>query len=118
MTTVYDDRIYGTTAVYTAPQHNDLLGQCEYVSVQTVVRSVGGTSPTLSVATESSNDQSNWIAGGTYVISAADISGTNKTQSGSFTQTSGLGATRLKIWLGGTAPEAHLVISVCRRTAG
>ncbi|MBI4704635.1 MAG: hypothetical protein HY744_26320 [Deltaproteobacteria bacterium] len=117
--TVFNDRIYGITATYTAPQHNDRLGQCEYLSFQALIMSVGGTNTTLTVGYETSNDQLNWIGSTGNIINAVDITGANKTHSGTLTQTNGLGAMRLKISLGGTTPvEAHVAIIACGRTAG
>lgn len=115
---VFDDFIMGTESVYTAEQYNDGMGLADQFAIQAVADQVSGTTPTLTVQIQHSNDQRNWVdKSGTAEINAQSLSASATTvkvgtDSGS---TPTLGYRRLKITLGGTTPVAHVKLFACGR---
>jgi hypothetical protein len=115
---VFDDFVASTTAVYTAAQHNSLLGQFDKMAFQLVADKTSGTSPTVTVAYEHSADQRNWeqknsppeinalsIPAGSTTPKTAYETGANPSNAFG----------RLKVQLGGTSPEGHIKIWVTAR---
>lgn len=102
---VFDDSVEGTTAVYTAPEWNGLLAMTTALEIMAIVTQVGGTTPTLTVASQIGPDNRNWIDRlPTPEIDAAALSTTAQTiaagKSAADEFTSGF--VRMKITLGGT----------------
>ena len=115
----FNDVINGTTTVYTPTKLNEALGQCDKLSVQAVADQSSGTSPTLKVDVEHSNDQRNWAvktaAIGATTIPAGATTSLFGNDPGS-TPTGGF--VRLALTLGGTTPAAHVKVTVCGRDDG
>lgn len=114
---VFNDVVYGTTAVYTPTRLNEVLAQVDQLSVQAIADQSGGTSPTLAVVLEHSNDQRNWLTK-TTLISATSIPAASTTPlfgaDPGTTPTGGFA--RLAITVGGSSnPNAHIKIMVCGR---
>lgn len=117
---VFDDSVDGTTAVYTPPSVEPLLGLCEALTISGYAAGVSGTTPTLTVRIEQSPDQRHWSdRNGTAEINAASLSTTAETtfqgNDGSPVGATRPGFARLKITLGGTTPKARLRIWVTGR---
>jgi hypothetical protein len=117
---VFDDNVDGTTAVYSSPRFDALLGLSDALSLSGYAVSATGSSPTLSVQVEQSPDRQRWTArNGTAEISAASLSTTAETtfqgNDGSPVAATRPGFARLKITLGGSTPRAHVKIWVTGR---
>jgi hypothetical protein len=108
---VFEERIEGTTAVYSSPEFDDLLASASTVIIVAWVTNVSGTSPTLTVAIEQSPDRVHWIPAEASQINAESIPPTPNPFGGD-PATPGTGFARLKITLGGTTPAADLAIWV------
>lgn len=110
------DVVAGTTTTYTPAEHNSAFGATDKFAVQTTVDQVTGTSPTITMAFEASNDQRIWVNKTTYRSGAALSTTTSQTfvdvDSGS-SPTLGFG--RFAITLGGTNPQARVKMIVCGR---
>lgn len=121
-TLMFDENIEGTTALYTDPSHNGLLGLVEKLSIFAVSDSCGVVSGTitLTVQIEESADQVRWSnKAGTAEINAATLSTSAVTVSvgrdaGTVPSS---GYVRLRISLGGTgtSQEGHIRIWVTGR---
>lgn len=115
---LYDENLEGTTALYTDPSNNALLGSVEKLTLFTIADTVSGTTPTLTVQIEESPDQVNWSnKAGTAEINAVALSTSQKTitvgrDNGSVPSA---GFLRLRVVLGGTTPKAHIRIWVTGR---
>ena len=116
----FDDVVNGTTVVYTTTRLNEVLGQPDRVSLEAVADQSGGTSPTLKVDLEHSNDQRNWAVKSTPIGVTAIPVGATTAIFGADAGTTPTGAfVRLAITLGGTGgPNAHVKIHVCARDDG
>lgn len=116
---VFDNVITGAGPWYSGAEFNRLIGQADMYAVQTYATSVGGSSPTVTVASEMSGDSQNWIATGVTEISAQAIS-TMAAAAGSNNGATYLAANvRLKITIGGTSgPQCRLKIYVTCRSKG
>lgn len=115
---MYDENVEGTTALYTDPTHNNLLGSVEKLSIFALTDTVSGTSPTLTVQIEESGDQVHW----TNKVATPEINGTALSTSAVTTAvgrdagtTPSAGFLRLRVVLGGTSPKAHVRIWVTGR---
>lgn len=115
---IYDENVEGTTALFTDPSHNGLLGSVEKLSIFAITDTVSGTSPTLLVQIEESGDQVHWVNKiGSAEIPATAISTTALTTlvgRDQGTQPS-QGFLRLRVVLGGTSPKAHVRLWVTGR---
>jgi len=115
---MYDENIEGTTALFTDPSQNALLGSVEKLTIYTITDTVSGTSPTLTVQIEESPDQINWTnKSGTAEINGVALSTTQKTSTvGRDNGTvPASGFIRLRVSVGGTTPKAHIRIWVTGR---
>ena len=122
---VFDGAISGTgtTTVYTDPSLGSQLAQADKLFVHARVTQVSGTSPTLTIGVQTSND------GGVNFDTSANqkatpINGTSLTANsvnniyGSDTNTNiGGGFYRFAVTLGGTNPSAQVELYVCGREA-
>jgi len=115
---IYDENIEGTTALYTDPTHNGLLGSVEKLSIFALTDTVTGTTPTLTVQIEESGDQVHW----TNKVATAEINGTTLSTTVVTTavgrdggNTPSAGFLRLRVSLGGTTPKAHVRLWVTGR---
>jgi hypothetical protein len=115
---IYDENIEGTTALYTDPTHNGLLGSVEKLSIFAITDTVTGTAPTLTVQIEESGDQVHW----TNKIATAEINGTSLSTTAVTTAvgrdagtTPSGGFLRLRVSLAGTTPKAHVRLWVTGR---
>ena len=112
---LFSETMEGTTARYSSAEHNGLLGMAEKLVVQYRATKVSGTSPTLTVATEVSNDGIDWLPKTTIVSAQALTAG--QVNSGILDTGSAIHAAfvRLKVTLGGTTPAANVDLIVCGR---
>lgn len=115
---IYDENIEGTTALYTDPTHNGLLGSVEKLSIFALTDTVTGTTPTMTVQIEESGDQVHW----TNKIATAEINATSLSTTAVTTAvgrdaggTPSAGFLRLRVVLGGASPKAHVRIWVTGR---
>src|SRR5690242_14120879 len=103
---VFDNIISGTTTTwYSGTQFQRTVGMASWCALQTYATGVGGTTPTLSVASETSTDSVTWIATGNTEINGQLIStapsAAGQLLPGYGNNYLGLGAfVRFKIWLG------------------
>ena len=110
---VCNENIEGTGQVYTASELNALLASVEALSLFAVADTVSGSSPTLTVQIEESDDQVHWKSkGATAEINGVALSTAAKTiavgrDDGTIVSP---GYLRLKVQLGGTSPKAHVRI--------
>ncbi len=116
----YDDVVQGTSATYTPPHFDDLLGAVEQLSICVSASQVSGTSPTLTVQIEQGPDQIRWENRNTTAeINGAALSATadnvETANDGDPTATTRLAFARLRIQLGGTAPQARVKVWVVGR---
>ncbi len=116
----FDENVDGTTAVYTNPALEPLLGLTDALSISGYAAGTSGTTPTVTVQIEQSPDRRHW----TVRNATAEVNGTSLSTSAETTfqgnDGSPLGATRpgfarLKITLGGTSPKTRLKIWVTGR---
>jgi len=115
----YDHILEGTTATYTDPRLNDLLGSVEQLRLFAVTRDTSGTSPTLTVQIEESADNVRWTSKtGTAEINAValDVTPTTIARGSDDGATPSAGQVRLAISLGGTSPRTLLRLWVTGRT--
>lgn len=115
---IYDENVEGTTALYTDPSHNSLLGSVEKLSIFAITDTVSGTTPTLTVQIEESGDQVHWTnKAGTAEINGVTLSPTAITLAvGRDTgATPSSGFLRLRVSLGTTSPKAHVRLWVTGR---
>ena len=118
---IFDETIVGTTDVFTSPEHNLLLGQCDKHHFHAVIDQVSGTTPSLAGRFQHSGDQRNWdnkngsneLASGTLVTT-----GTNNTMGTDPGTAVGAGYGRMKFTLAGTNPVAHVKLYVTGRDSG
>lgn len=107
-------------AVYTPSELNARLGQADKFFFSARVAQGSGSSPTLTVLMEHSNDNVNWKTKSTP-INAQSISGASSgvvTLTGEDTGSSVCGAfVRFLIGLGGTTPSANVQVWVTGRTS-
>jgi hypothetical protein len=117
---VFDDAIEGTTAVYTSPIHDAMLGLSDSLSIYGVATQTTGTTPTITVQVEDGPDERRWRSrNGTAEVNAVSLSTTAETaftgNDGSPLGATRLGFVRLRIQLGGTSPVARVKIWVTGR---
>jgi hypothetical protein len=112
---VFDDVIVGTgTTWYTSDEFNDLLTRGDCFAAQLCTTKVSGSSPTITVVGEHSEDSEHWLAIGAGLTSAITegeplIMGAD----GFFPVL--LSRLRIRISLGGTNPRCHLKLYVTMR---
>jgi hypothetical protein len=109
---IFDDNVVGTTAVYTSPEFNDLLGQYERGAFQ-VVGDQATSGATVTVQQEHSADQRNWSnRNGSPEVNGAALSTSITTNTSGYELGTGTGHgyVRLRIQLAGTTPQAHIKI--------
>lgn len=105
----------GAVTEYSSPELNAALAQGEKRMVEMRIMQAGGTSPTITVKLERSNDNLTWdtTAQATFFSNASLANGT------SFAQDTGANVggcfARLSVTLGGTNPTAHIQIIVTAR---
>ncbi len=110
---VYDDFIFGTTAVFTADRFNELLGSANRLAIQVVADKATGTSPTFSLLVFHGADGRNFasILGAGAEIPATALNLTAVTLlNGAADYSSMLRYVRLRLTLGGTNPGAHVKV--------
>ncbi|MBZ0119264.1 MAG: hypothetical protein K8H88_19900 [Sandaracinaceae bacterium] len=115
---VFEGPISGTTAVYTPAELNGSLAQADKFFVSVRAAQSSGTSPTVTVTLEHSNDNVNFTSKAT-LINASALSTTAITNAfGSDLGTSNVGGAfmRLAIQLGGTTPASNLQVTLCGRS--
>jgi hypothetical protein len=115
--TAYDDFVQGTSATYYSDTtYNVALAMYDKVAVQVVADSASGTTPTLTVAWEHSNDGRNWHEKATLVDAGAVSTTATATFFGSDNgSTPSMALCRVAITLGGTTPACHVRVHVCAR---
>ncbi len=112
-----DQVINGNTTVESDPKLNDALGEGDTYTVQTYVANSGGTSPTITVKMQGSNDGKSWADRQT-ILNAQDISTSpyeNITESTADMVVTAQG--KLQVNLGGTNPYAYVRIVACTRSS-
>src|SRR5262245_64103475 len=103
------DVIAGTTTTYTPAEHNPALGATDKLAMQTIFDQVTGTTPTITMTLEHSNDQRNWVVKTT--LQSGTALATNGATSFIHTDagtTPTLGFVRIGFQLGGTTPQARV----------
>ena len=114
----FEQGISGTTAIQTTPEKYAMFAQAEKFFLQARATQVSGTSPTLTVAIEHSNDGVTWTTKATPIsafgLSAGAINGTTGSDLG--TAAVGGAKVRLTISLAGTTPSAFVEIWLTGRS--
>jgi hypothetical protein len=110
---VFDDFVFGTSAVFTPIRFDLLLGSVSRVALHLVADKATGTSPTVSVQAQHSTDgrtSTSVIVGGGFEIPATALSTTSTTSlTGAVDSSAGfLRRLRFQILLGGTNPGARI----------
>lgn len=103
---------------YSPPELNAALGKAEKYFFQVRPTQVAGTSPTLQLTLETSNDGVNWSVRSTP-ISATSITSTTQALFGNELGTAAVGGcyARVGIKLGGTTPVSFVEVWVTGRSA-
>lgn len=116
---VFDDRLTSSSAAYTSADFNVLLATYSRLRLQALVDQVSGTSPTLTVQVEHAADDRNFVSLNTTAeINAAGLTVggvTNIVSTGVLGARAMHGTTRLRVQLGGTAPQAYVKLWVTAR---
>jgi hypothetical protein len=110
---VFDDFVFGTSAVFTPIRYDLLLGSASRIALHLVADKATGTSPTVSVQAQHSTDGRNsspLSAVGGFEIPATALSTTSTTSlTGAVDSSAGfLRRLRFQILLGGTNPGARI----------
>ncbi len=104
----------GSTARYTSAEFNDLLGSRDRLIVHYTAGRVSGTSPTLTIELEGSNNGQDWQSLVPLVSAEPLVAGNVNTGRGNSDKD--LPAfVRLAITMGGTSPVAEVEIVACGR---
>ena len=115
---VYSDVMNdGTNTYYSDPECNAKLGMAEKFFIEARTSNVTGTTPTLAIALESSNDNVNWVPRSTVIVATAIASGTTLTGSELGTAAVGGRFQRFTLKLAGTTPNAYVELWVTARNA-
>lgn len=115
----FNDSLTGTGTTYSPTRFNEVLGSFDKLAIQIVAEQPGGTTPTITVAMEHSNDQRNWVSKSTLTsgtaVSTSAPTVVVATDSGS---TPTLAFVRFAVSMGGTSPACRMKILVCGRDDG
>src|SRR5690606_39030042 len=114
---VFDETIVGTaTTWYTSEEFQPLLMRGDGFAVQACTAKVGGSSPTLTVHAEHSEDQEHWVPTGSPQINGAISSNGSLggIEAGIFETL--MSFLRFRIQLGGMNPRCTLKVYVTMRT--
>ncbi len=104
----------GATSRYTSAEFNDVLGSSDKLVVQYRAVKIAGTSPTLTIKLEGSNNGVDWVLIET-LVNAASLTAA-QVNSALATSTATLPAfVRFAITMGGTTPSAEVQIIACGR---
>lgn len=123
MAIVYAGKVFSrvlndaTNTHYSDPECNAKIGAGEKFFVEVRASNVSGTSPTLLVTLESSNDNVNWATRSTLINLASIVGGPVLTASELGTAAVGGRFQRLSFKLGGTTPSAYLEAWLTARNA-
>ncbi len=114
---LFNQYITGTATVASAAEHRELLGRADVLVIQVVVTKSAGTSPTLTLEIEHSNDGKRTDTHSTP-ISAASLTITpfNTIVAAGSTTDPLAAQVELALTLGGTNPEAYVQVTVTGRT--
>lgn len=108
---VFDEIITGTaTTWYTSAADNALVASIDSYTIFAVATNVSGTSPSVNVYVDQSCDNQTWILGGTPALSGGLTEGLVLQGAGALTP-----FLRLRVTLGGTAPQCRLRLTVTGR---
>jgi len=115
---VWNEPITGTAAHYTTPELYETLAQAESFALFVRVSQGSGTTPSLTVVLEHSNDGMNWEDKATFLSSQNITTASVGTYWADDDGTSDVGGCfmRLRISLGGTNPSAHLQMTLTGRS--
>jgi len=114
--TVIDQVVEGAAMIESDPAHYDMIGRADSFTVQVYVSNSGGTSPTITVTYQASNDGRSWITKQT-LLSAVNIATTPyESMTDSTTDIVNGAQGKLTVQLGGTNPTAYVRIVICLRT--
>lgn len=119
---VFDNIINGTTPVYTSAEFDRAIGNCDLFALHAFVTGVSGTAPTMTVASELSADDQNWIATGFTEINVSALQSNTSYQGYNYGDAPNFAQfgpfLRFKITLGGTSPKCQLKLyATCRSVA-
>jgi len=113
---VIDQVIDGGQMIESDPAHYEMLGRADSYTVQVYASNSGGTSPTITVTYQASNDGRRWITKQT-LLSAVSISTTPyESMTDSTTNMVNGAQGKITVQLGGTDPTAYVRIVICLRT--
>jgi hypothetical protein len=115
---IFDKNVEGTAPLESDPTYNTLLASGEKLKAFAITDTVSGSSPTLNIRLEESGDQIQWrnkAANGE--IDALPLSTSAKTMATGYDDGSQPtnGFARLRIFLGGANPKAHVRVWVTGR---
>lgn len=117
ITGLFDDQITGTTPVASGQEHNEPMGRADQNNFYVRATGVSGTSPTLTLEYQGSNDNRFFKTQVTLLASVA-LSANAVYENIVSTGTTSLCAYgRLVVSLGGTDPAATIRISSCSRAS-
>lgn len=114
---VYKQTQYGTTATYTPPSFNAILGSAEKMACHVRVTRASGTTPKITIKQQVSNDGQDWVDRTPAFVNQTTLSTSAETtmmaiDSGS---TPNAGLMRLSVELSGSDNIADIRITVCGR---
>ncbi len=113
---VIDEVLNGNATFESDPQHNEMLGRADSFTVQVFVTNTGGTSPTITVTYQGSNDGKSWITKQTVLSSVNIATAPYESMTDSTVNLVNGAQGKFQISLGGTNPYAYVRVVVCLRT--
>lgn len=114
---VFDDIIDTTQWWYTSTDYNELLGRADGLLLLVYPTLVSGTSPTLTVALDQSNDNQHWFQSIAPILNAQALVNNQILQASQVVTASPIFAfCRLRFFLGGTTPQCQLKMTVVGRS--
>jgi len=112
-----DQVISGNASVESDPKYNDALGEGDTYTIQTYVANSAGTSPTITLKVQGSNDGRSWVDRQT-VLNAVSISSTPYEDiTDSTTDIVVTSQGKVQVNLGGTNPSAYVRVVACTRSS-
>src|SRR6266545_5877224 len=117
----FDEVLTGSAVTwYTSANYNTILGSADWIGVHAVTTDASGTSPTLTCQIEHSGDARNWVSvqGTPEIDHQAVLLGQENTFSGAIPTLLYpplLKFVRIKLFLGGTAPQCRLKLHITGR---
>lgn len=111
---VFEGGVSGTTTAYTGPELYRRIAMGEKYAMQARVTQVSGTSPTVAIVLEQSNEAAAaaaWVTKATLLVATAvNANSVNFLQGTDVGTSPGMANMRVGITLGGTTPNAYVEV--------